>query len=103
MAINTIEAAKIFQTALDLQMMQGATSGWMEDNAGQTKYSGGNEVKIPKMSLSGLGKYNRDSGYVQGAITYSYETRTLTRTEAESSCSTRWTLTRQTSLQALPL
>ena len=79
MAINTIEAAKIFQTALDLQMMQGATSGWMEDNAGQTKYSGGNEVKIPKMSLSGLGKYNRDSGYVQGAITYSYETRTLTQ------------------------
>lgn len=79
MAINTIEAAKIFQTALDLQMMQGATSGWMEDNAGQTKYSGGNEVKIPKMSLSGLGKYDRDSGYVQGAITYSYETKTLTQ------------------------
>ena len=65
MAINTIEAAKIFQTALDLQMMQGATSGWMEDNAGQTKYSGGNEVKIPKMSLSCLGKYDRDSGYIQ--------------------------------------
>lgn len=79
MAINTIEAAKIFQTALDLQMIQGATSGWMEDNAGQTKYSGGAEVKIPKMSLSGLGKYNRDSGYVQGAVTYSYETRTLTQ------------------------
>ena len=79
MAINTIEAAKIFQTALDLQMIQGATSGWMEDNAGQTKYSGGAEVKIPKMSLSGLGKYNRDSGYVQGAVTYSYETKTLTQ------------------------
>lgn len=77
MAINTLEAAKIFQTALDQQVLEGATSGWMEDNAGQTKYSGGAEVKIPKMSLSGLGKYNRDSGYVQGAITYSYETSVM--------------------------
>lgn len=78
MAINTIEAAKIFQTALDLQMMQGATSGWMEDNAGQTKYSGGNEVKIPKMNMNGLGKYDRDRGYAQGAVTFSFETMTMT-------------------------
>lgn len=78
MAINTIEAAKIFQTALDQQVLEGATSGWMEENAGQVKYSGGNEVKIPKMSLSGLGNYDRDSGYTQGAISLSYETKTMT-------------------------
>lgn len=78
MAINTIEAAKIFQTALDQQVLEGATSGWMEENAGQVKYSGGNEVKIPKMSLSGLGNYDRDSGYTQGAVTFSYETKTMT-------------------------
>ena len=50
----------------------------MEENAGQVKYSGGNEVKIPKMSLSGLGDYDRDSGYTQGAISLSYETKTMT-------------------------
>lgn len=79
MAINTIEAAKIFQTALDQQILEGSTSGWMEDNAGQVKYSGGNEVKIPKLSLSGLGNYDRDSGYTQGAVTFSFETKTMTQ------------------------
>lgn len=78
MAINTIEAAKIFQTALDQQVLEGATSGWMEENAGQVKYSGGNEVKIPKMSLTGLGNYDRDSGYTQGAVAMTYETKTMT-------------------------
>lgn len=78
MAINTIEAAKIFQTALDQQVLEGATSGWMEENAGQVKYSGGNEVKIPKMSLTGLGNYDRDSGYTQGAVALTYETKTMT-------------------------
>ena len=78
MVINTIEAAKIFQTALDQQVLEGATSGWMEENAGQVKYSGGNEVKIPKMSLTGLGNYDRDSGYTQGAVALTYETKTMT-------------------------
>lgn len=75
---NTIEYAKVFQKELDKQVLEGATSGWMEENAGQVKYSGGNEVKIPKISLSGLGDYDRDSGYTQGAVTFSYETKTMT-------------------------
>ena len=78
MAINTLEAAKIFQVALDQQVLEGATSGWMEQNAGQVKYSGGNEIKIPKMSLSGLGNYDRDAGYTQGAVSLTYETKTMT-------------------------
>lgn len=79
MAINTIETAKIFQTALDRQVIEGATSGWMEDNASQVIYSGGSEIKIPKMSMNGLGKYDRDAGYVQGAVTYAFETKTMTQ------------------------
>lgn len=78
MAVNTLEAAKIFSQALDQQMLEGATSGWMEENAGQVKYSGGNEVKIPKLSVSGLADYDRDSGYNQGAVTLSYQTKTMT-------------------------
>ena len=76
---NTIEYAKVFQKELDKQILEGATSGWMEENASQVIYNGGAEVKMPKMSMQGLGTYSRDEGYVNGAVTYSYETFTLTQ------------------------
>lgn len=76
---NTIEYAKVFQQELDRQVVEGCTSGWMEDNAAQVIYNGGNEVKLPKITLKGLGKYDRDSGYAGGAITYAYETATLSQ------------------------
>lgn len=79
MSINTMEYAKIFMDALDGQLVEGATTGWMEANAGQVQYSGGNEVKIPKIALSGLGNYDRDKGFVQGAVTLTYETRSLSQ------------------------
>ncbi len=79
MAINTIEASKIFSTALDQQMIEGATSGWMEQNAGKVKYSGGNEVKIPDISTSGLADYDRESGYSQGSVTMSYKSYIMTK------------------------
>ena len=79
MSINTIEYAKIFMDALDCQLVAGATSGWMEANSGQVQYNGGNEVKIPKMKLSGLGNYNRDTGFVPGEVTASYETKQMTQ------------------------
>lgn len=79
MAINTLEYAKIFMQTLDKQMLVGATSGWMETNAGQVKYTGGNEVKIPMISTSGLGDYDRDEGFKRGAVTLSYQTMTMTQ------------------------
>lgn len=84
MAINTLEYAKIFQKELDQQIIEGATSGWMEDNAGQVKYSGGNEVKIPTISTQGLGDYDRDNGFVRGAVTLSYETYKMTQDRGRS-------------------
>lgn len=76
---NNMEYAKVFQTELDRQICEGATSGWMEDNAARVIYNGGNEIKLPKMSLKGLAKYDRNDGYVSGAITYSYETMTMSQ------------------------
>ena len=76
---NTMEYAKVFQQELDKQVIEGSTSGWMEDNASQVIYNGGNEIKLPKISLKGLGDYDRDEGYVGGAVTYSYETLTLSK------------------------
>lgn len=79
MAINLLEYAKILQTTLDQAAVREMTTGWMDANAGQVKYSGGDEVKIPKLSVQGLADYDRDKGYVQGAVTLGWETRTMTQ------------------------
>lgn len=79
MPINTLATATLFQQTLDLVAQQEALTGWMEANAGQVKYSGGAEVKIPKMALQGLGEYDRDAGYTQGTIKLEYETRKMTQ------------------------
>lgn len=79
MAINTLEYAQILQTALDKQVIATATTGWMEANAGQVIYNGGNEIKIPELTMNGLGNYDRDLGFVQGAATLSYKTKQLTQ------------------------
>lgn len=76
---NAIEKAKIFQQELDKQVVAGATSGWMEANAGLVKYNGGNEVKIPQISMDGLGDYDRDTGFVNGAVSLAFVTKTLTK------------------------
>ena len=59
MAINTLECAKIFQDGLDAQMLATATSAWMEANATQVIYNGGDEVKMPEISTAGLATYDR--------------------------------------------
>lgn len=79
MAINTLAAATIFMQQLDQIAVQDAVTGWMDANSGQVQYNGGKEVKIPKMTVQGLGTYDRDTGYVQGGVTLSYETREMTQ------------------------
>lgn len=79
MPINTLEYAKLFQTQLDLQVEQQATSGWMEANAGQVIYNGGDEIKIPDIVVQGLADYDRDNGFVRGSVTYKYQTHRLTQ------------------------
>lgn len=79
MTINTIEYSKLMQNKLDQAVIIGATSGWMEDNAGEVIYNGGDEVKIPTMTTSGLADYDRDNGFVQGGITLKYNTYKMTQ------------------------
>ena len=79
MAINTLEMAKIFQQELDKQMLTAGTSGWMEANASDVKYNGGDTVRMPMISTSGLAKYDRDDGFNQGAVTLAYKDYTLTQ------------------------
>lgn len=79
MAINTLATATNFQKALDVLAVREAVTGWMEANAGQVIYTGGAEVKIPKMSVQGLGDYDRDNGYLMGSATLEYETKKMTQ------------------------
>ncbi len=79
MPINTLEYAKLFQTELDKQVLQQATTGWMEANAGQVRYNGGDEIKIPDIVVQGLADYDRDNGFNRGAVTFKYQTHKLTQ------------------------
>lgn len=79
MPINSLATATLFQKTLDKVAIQDAVTGWMDANAGQVIYNGGAEVKIPKMSVQGMGDYDRDNGYQMGGVTLTYETREMTQ------------------------
>ena len=87
MAVNTIQFAQILMKSLDQAAVQGLCTGWMDSNAGQVKYTGGNEVKIPTISTDGLGDYSRrgadgstvGTGFADGAATLTYKTYTMTQ------------------------
>lgn len=76
---NLIEMGKIFQKQLDKQLLMGAATGFMEANAGQVIYNGGDTVKIPSLDMDGMGDYDRKTGYVEGGVTLSYKDYTMTQ------------------------
>ena len=79
MPINTLATADIFQRNLDEIAVRDAVTGWMDANSGQVIYNGGATVKVPKMTVQGLGEYDRDGGYAQGSVGLSYENLSLTQ------------------------
>lgn len=86
---NVLEYAKIFQSQLDAQMVQTMLTGWMDSNSGQVKYNGGQEIKIPKMEVTGLGNYKRadgtgTGGYKKGTVKFEYETFKMSQDRATS-------------------
>lgn len=77
MALNTFEYAALLQTKLDQKAVAEMTSGWMDGNTGDVIYKGGNKVKIPTLSTSGLKDYDRDNGYPEGSVNLTYEEMTM--------------------------
>lgn len=80
---NNIERAQVYQRELDEQMTQEAATGWMDANTDNAKYAGGATIKIPKITLDGLGDYDRTNGYPQGSVTLEFETMTMTMDRAK--------------------
>ncbi len=76
---NILEYSKIFQPALDKQIVQESTTGWMEVNSKLVQYNGGNEVKLPSIVMDGLADYDCNIGYVDGAVTLTWDTYKLTQ------------------------
>lgn len=72
---NSIALAKTFVPILDEIYKQSSLTAKL-DGAAELARQGANanELIIPKMSMSGLGAYSRNSGYVSGDVTLTNET-----------------------------
>lgn len=84
MGLNTLEYGAQMQKALDNSATLSLTSGWMEANAGQVQYNGGNKVKMPEISTSGLKDYDRDKGYPEGSVTLKFKDYEMTMDRGSS-------------------
>ena len=82
--INSLEFRTNMTDVLEKQLVQGATVGFFEDNALRAKFVGAKTVLIPTMDMSSLGDYDRDNGFVTGAINISSEPFTLSQDRARS-------------------
>lgn len=74
---NSIEYAKRFLPVIDAIYKNAAVTEGM-DAAARADFSGVNEVKVLKVSTTGLGDYSRANGYPKGDVTAAWETLTLT-------------------------
>lgn len=72
---NSIALFKKYIDLLDEVYKQSAKTAILDgDSALVQAGRGTNEIVIPKMSLDGLADYSRNSGYVKGDVTLTYET-----------------------------
>lgn len=70
---NSIEYAKKFVPVIDRIYKNGSYTAGL-DSKTELDFTGVNEVKILKISTTGLGDYSRTDGYPKGDITVAWET-----------------------------
>ena len=76
---NTINKSVIYTDILDKVITAGLTSAPMTANANRVQYNGGSTVKIAKLSVGGLGNYNRETGYPSGAVSNTWEDQLISQ------------------------
>lgn len=84
MSMNTLEFRTDTTRELDRKIAQGATVGFFEDNVLRANFVGAKTVLIPELDMSGLGEYDRDNGFVQGAVSITSEPFTLSQDRART-------------------
>ena len=72
---NTIALAKKYVPKLDEVFQRASLTVDMESDAMLARDGANtNEIVIPKISMDGLADYNRNSGYVSGDVSLTWET-----------------------------
>ncbi len=68
MSLNNDAFATKFTGELDKIITDKSSVGFMTDNALRAKFVGAKTVKIPNISLQGLGDYDRENGFIKGTV-----------------------------------
>lgn len=75
---NSIALAKTYINLLDEVFKNGSLTAVLESDASLSRAgANANEIVIPKLSMQGMADYTRNSGYVNGDITMTWETVTF--------------------------
>lgn len=84
MPINNLQFAEKLTGELDKLFVQGPVTGFFTDNVLRSKFVGAKTVLIPDLDMSGLGDYDRDTGFIRGSISVSNKPYTLSMDRARS-------------------
>lgn len=78
---NTIELCKLYDANLQKIWKRDSLTAILENNTLARTFAGAsaNEVKLPKLTVSGLSDYSKTNGYANGSATLEFETRQLTK------------------------
>ena len=72
---NSIALSKVYTNLLDEVYQQSALTAGLESDASLARQgANANEIVIPKLSMDGLADYSRNSGYVKGDVSLTWET-----------------------------
>ena len=74
---NLIQLAEKMTSELDKAVVQKPVTGFLADNNLRGKFVGAKTIMIPEMNLSGLGDYDRETGFVNGTVSVSASPFTL--------------------------
>ena len=74
---NNVTKAAVYNAILDEVVTAGLTSAPLTANQSRLVYSGGNSVKIAKLSTDGYSNYSRANGYTEGSATLAWEDHTI--------------------------
>lgn len=77
MSLNLENISVKMTEELDKAVAEKPVTGFMADNNLRGKFVGAKTVMIPAMNISGLGDYDRDTGFVSGTVSVSAKPYTL--------------------------
>ena len=77
MSLNLNNISVKMTDVLDKAVAEKPVTGFLADNTLRGKFVGAKTVMIPEMNVSGLGNYDRDTGFVNGTVSVSATPFTL--------------------------